>query len=166
MTVSATARNAGADTVAGLSEPLLAIVNVAGTRALLDPPAGFWTLLEDERPELPVTAGGCGLTPPELEVVAGFDLVVVVVVVVAVLVVLRGVLVVAADGVLAELEVLVEGGALPELFVLAALDVLELVDACFEPPQAAISAAVAIDAQIWIGRFTRVSIGPIMRASP
>lgn len=126
-------------------------MNVAGTRALLDPPAGFRTLVEGERPELPVTAGGCGLTPPELEVVAGFGLLVVVL---AVLVVVFGVLVVAADGVLAELEVLVEAGVLAGLVVLAALDALALVDACFEPPQATSSAAVAIDAQIWIGRFT------------
>ena len=44
-TVSEIARNAGADTVGGLTEPLREIVNVAGTRALADPPAGLSTLV-------------------------------------------------------------------------------------------------------------------------
>jgi hypothetical protein len=38
--VTITATNAGADTVRGVSVPPLAIANVAGTRALLAPPAG------------------------------------------------------------------------------------------------------------------------------
>jgi hypothetical protein len=49
MAVTCTARNAGADTVAGLT-PLARIVNVAGTRALPEPPAGFLTLVPGELP--------------------------------------------------------------------------------------------------------------------
>jgi hypothetical protein len=50
-TVSATARNAGAETVAGLT-PFARTVNVAGTRALLDPPAGLLALVPGELPPL------------------------------------------------------------------------------------------------------------------
>jgi hypothetical protein len=49
MAVTWTARNAGADTVAGLT-PLARMVNVAGTRALPEPPAGFLTLVPCELP--------------------------------------------------------------------------------------------------------------------
>lgn len=40
LTVTSTARNAGAETVEGISRPPDPIANVAGTRTLVDPP--FW----------------------------------------------------------------------------------------------------------------------------
>ena len=69
-TVSEIARNAGTETVGGLTEPLREIVNVAGTRALADPPAGFLTLVPCDPPP----ADGCGETPPDPEPVGGLGL--------------------------------------------------------------------------------------------
>jgi hypothetical protein len=49
------------------------IVNVAGTRALLEPPAGFATFVPGEPPpECPVLVVGRALTPPVLKVVDVF----------------------------------------------------------------------------------------------
>jgi hypothetical protein len=68
-TVSEIARNAGADTVGGLTEPLREIVNVAGTRAFADPPAGFLELVPLDPPP-----DGCGETPPDADPVLGLGL--------------------------------------------------------------------------------------------
>jgi hypothetical protein len=107
------------------------IVKVAGTRALLDPPAGLGTLVPGELPPLD-PCGGCALTPPELDV-----LVLVLVLVVFVAGALVVVLVLGAVGAV---------GVPVEVVVLAAaelgeLAVLEARPSCVEPPQPAIASA-------------------------
>jgi hypothetical protein len=70
-TVTETARNAGAETVAGLTTPPEWITNDAGTRALLDPPAGLGAFVPGElAPEDELV--GCALTPPEPDGLGGF----------------------------------------------------------------------------------------------
>jgi hypothetical protein len=51
-TVTITARNAGADTVAGETRPPALSVNVAGTRTWIDPPAGLVVVPAGEAPPL------------------------------------------------------------------------------------------------------------------
>lgn len=71
---------------------------MAGTRALLEPPAGFETFVPGDPPELPALVVGWTLTPPEFEL---FDVLV-------------------GDVVLVELGVRAALGALVEVGVLAA----------------------------------------------
>jgi hypothetical protein len=114
-------------------------VNVAGTRALPDPPAG------PADGELPPPDEGWALTPPDPEVVGvlvgAFD------VVLGLLVVVLGVLlgVVAAVGVLDEVAVLETSGALA---------VLELVVACVEPPHPATASTASNAPESWFTRLT------------
>ena len=132
-TVSATARNAGADTVAGLT-PLAWTVNVAGTRALLDPPAGFLTLVPGELPP-PDVDDGATPTPPEPEVLVFVVFVVLAPVLVCVFVVVGVLVVLVVVGVFAVLDVLdvfdVAGGLAAPVVLLAG----------FEPPQPPIASA-------------------------
>jgi hypothetical protein len=113
-------------------------VNVAGTRALLDPPAGLLTLVPGELPPLEPD-DGCGLTPPELDVVGlglglGFDL--------------RGA--VAVD----VLGVLVVGGVLAVLDVAGGLAAPVVLLACLEPPQPPIASAAINTPESWAKRLT------------
>ena len=148
MTVSEIARNAGTETVGGLTEPLREIVNVAGTRALAEPPAGFLTLVPCDPPP----ADGCGETPPDPEPVVVWALGVV-----------ARVLVVGGDvSAVAVGEVEVGVLAVVVAFELVgALEVveLELLADCLEPPQPAIAATATSAAQIVIGRLIAPSIG-------
>jgi hypothetical protein len=128
MAVTCTARKAGAETVAGLT-PLARIVNVAGTRASPEPPAGLDAAVPGELPP-PEPVDGCALTPPELGTlvcVFGFGLGFCLRFGGAVAVAVLG-----EVGVLAVLDVAVE------LVVVAALVVLL---ACLEPPQPPIASA-------------------------
>jgi hypothetical protein len=142
-TVSEIARNAGAETVGGLTEPLRGIVNVAGTRASVEPPAGFLTFVPCDPPP----ADGWGETPPDPEPVVVWGLGVVT----RVLVVGGDVSAVAVG----EVEVCVLAVVVaPEL-----VGALELLEDGLEPPQPAIAAAAASAAQIVIGRLIDPSIG-------
>jgi hypothetical protein len=103
-------------------------VNVAGTRALPDPPAGLLALVPGELP--PADFGdGWTLTPPESEVL--------VFVVFVVFVVLEPVLVC----VFVVVGVLVVGGVLAVLDVAGALAAPVVLLACLEPPQAPTASA-------------------------
>ena len=143
-TVSEIARNAGAETVEGLTEPLREIVNVAGTRALAEPPAGFLTLVPCDPPP----ADGCGETPPDPEPVVVWGLGVVA----RVLVVGGDVSAVAVAVGEVEVEVLAVVVAFELVGALEVVE-LELLADCLEPPQPAIAAAAASAAQIVIGRL-------------
>ncbi len=147
-TVSEIARNAGTETVGGLTEPLREIVNVAGTRASAEPPAGFLTLVPCDPPP----ADGWGETPPDPEPVVVWGLGVVT----RVLVVGGDVSAVAVG----EVEVCVLA-VVVALELVGAVEVveLELLEDGLEPPQPAIAAAAASAAQIVIGRLIAPSIG-------
>jgi hypothetical protein len=139
-TVTETARNAGAETVAGLTAPPDWITNDAGTRALLDPPAGFGAIVPRELPP-EEEVGGWALTPPDPDGLDGFGF-------------FAGVLVV-CDGVLGVLVVVVVLGVLGVLVdagagALAVVELLEWLD----PPHAA-SASEAINApENWVKTLT------------
>jgi hypothetical protein len=100
-------------------------VNVAGTRALPDPPAGLLALVPGELPP-PDVGDGWTLTPPEFEVL--------VFVVFVVFVLLEPVLVCVFVG-------LVVDGVLAVLDVTGALAAPVVLLACLEPPQAPIASA-------------------------
>jgi hypothetical protein len=68
-TVTRTARKAGADTDGGSSEPPARIENVAGTRALTDPPAGCLEALGVAPPLADVLVVGLTEAPPLPDVV-------------------------------------------------------------------------------------------------
>lgn len=107
-------------------------MNVAGTRALPEPPAGFLALVPGELP--PSDFGdGATPTPPELEVLVFVVFVVLAPVLVCVFVVFGVLGVLLVVGVLAVLEVV---GELAD--VLAAPVVLLV---CLEPPQAPTASA-------------------------
>ena len=127
MAVTWTARKAGADTVGGLT-PLARIENVAGTRALPAPPAGLDEAVPGEPPPLEPD-DGCGLTPPELEVLvcvfgAGFGF---------------------GFGLRFDfggaVDVLVVGAVLAVLDVAGGLAAPVVLLACLEPPQPPITSA-------------------------
>jgi hypothetical protein len=116
-------------------------MNVAGTRALLEPPAGLLTLVPGEPLPAPLSVldVGCALTPPDAEVVDVF-------VGAGVLVelgVLVGLGVLAAPVLVVVPVVLAALGVLGVLGALAAEDAAEEVVDCLEPPHAASSAAAA-----------------------
>lgn len=139
-TVTETARNAGAETVAGLTAPLDWITNVAGTRALLDPPAGFGAFVPGElAPEDEV--GGWALTPPEPDCLDGFGF-------------FAGVLVV-CDGVLGVLGVLVVVVVLVVLVdaCAGALGVVELLE-WLDPPHAESASAAINDPENRVNTLT------------
>ena len=97
-------------------------MNVAGTRALPDPPAGLVALVPGELPP-PDFGDGATLTPPESEVLVFVVFVVLEPVLVCVFVVVGVLGVLVAGAVLAVLDV---GGALAAPVVLLS---------CLEPPQ-------------------------------
>jgi hypothetical protein len=109
-------------------------VNVAGTRALLDPPAGFLTLVPGELPP-PDVDDGATPTPPEPEVLVFVVFVVLAPVLVCVFVVVVVLVVLVVVGVFAVLDVLdvldVAGGLAAPVVLLAG----------FEPPQPPIASA-------------------------
>ena len=127
-TETCTATNAGADTLCGLSESSEPIVNVAGTRALVAPPAGAEEVV-----------GGAGPDPED--VVRG-----------AVVVVLAGAVTVAVVppdvG-----PVAVVGAAV--VATAAALVIVELLDECVELPHPARSAIAHIVASSRTERLMR-----------
>ena len=101
-------------------------MNVAGTRALPEPPAGFLTLVPDEAPP-PDFGDGWALTPPELEAL---------VLALALALCFGGAVVVDV------LEVGVVAGVLAVLDVVVGLAVVAVpVLAGFDPPQPAIASA-------------------------
>lgn len=106
-------------------------MNVAGTRALPDPPAGLLALVPGELP-LPDCGDGATLTPPEPEVL--------VFVVFGVFVALEPVLV-CVFVVVGVLGVLVVVGALAVLDVAGGLAAPVVLLVCLEPPQAPIASA-------------------------
>jgi hypothetical protein len=106
-------------------------VNVAGTRALLDPPAGFLTLVPGELPP-PDVDDGATPTPPEPEVLVFVVFVVLAPVLVCVFVVVGVLVVLVVLGVLDVLDVLDVAGGLAAPAVLLA---------GFEPPQPPIASA-------------------------
>ena len=106
-------------------------MNVAGTRALPDPPAGLLALVPGELPP-PDFGDGATLTPPEPEVL--------VFVVFVVFVVSEPVLV-CVFVVVGVLGVLVVGGGLAVLDVAGGLAAPVVLLACLEPPQPPIASA-------------------------
>ena len=103
-------------------------MNVAGTRALPDPPAGLLALVPGELPP-PDFGDGWTLTPPESEVL-----------VFVVFVVLEPVLV-CVFVVVGVLGVLVVGGVLAVLGVAGGVAAPVVLLACLEPPQAPTASA-------------------------
>jgi hypothetical protein len=122
-------------------------VNVAGTRAPPDPPAGLLAFVPcdpDPPGERPPRVEGAGLTPPDRDPVLAVRAGAVALVLAVAVAVLAG----AVALFLAVAVAVLAAGALTVLDVLAAVELVEPVEECLDPPQAAIAAAVAMAAQI------------------